>query len=188
MDQKIKAIYLRLKYLLSQIPLSDKAPRIQDSIVGSYHQAVGELAELMSENLDHFKVASSNGQTGWSVNSSEVTWATDAVRTQIGSLIGHLEGMYSLEEKSPIPFAAQPSVTLINQNTIAITLNLSLPQLIEKAQSDEEKEKLTELSDELNLPNKNWDKIKGILIWAANFSKDLFFQLLPIILKHYGYS
>jgi hypothetical protein len=188
MNPRVKAAYSRLNYLLSQIPLSEKTYRIDQSIVDSYHQAVDELSNETGENLDHFKVSSSNAEGGYGSNEDKVMWLTDAVRTQVGSLIGHLEGMYSLGEKSTSTSGTQPSITLINQNTIAITLNLSLSQLIEKAQSEEEREKLTELNTELNLPNKNWENIKGILVWAANFSKDLFFQLLPIILKHYSLS
>jgi|GEM_PF-2271258 len=188
MNPKIRAIYRRLKYLLQQIPLPDKQYRINSSIVDSYHQAITELNILSDEPFDQFRVSPSTSDSGWGNDGNKVLWETTPVRTQVGSLIGYLEGMYSLGEQIGSATGTQPAITLINQNTIAITLNFSLQQLIDKSQSREEKEKLILLEQELSEPNKNWDSIKSILIWAANFSKELFFQLLPIMLKHYGIS
>jgi len=79
-----------------------------------------------------------------------------------------------------------PSVSVINHNTIAITISQDIQQLIDSSANDEEKEKLAELQTELKKPVKDWGKIKSVLKWTLDFSEKLFFQLLPIILKQYG--
>ena len=67
-----------------------------------------------------------------------------------------------------------------------MTINQNIQQVIDNSTSDKEKEKLTELKEELEKPDKDWNKIKGILKWALDFSEKLFFALLPILLKYYS--
>jgi hypothetical protein len=55
--------------------------------------------------------------------------------------------------------------------------------LISKSTNDESKRKLGQLNEELDKPQKNWEVIKDILVWILNFSKDLFLEILPIILQ-----
>ncbi len=186
MDPKIKAIYFRLENLLATIPDSGKHYRINQSIVDSYHQAIDQLSSITDESFDHFKVSPSESEGGYGTYGDKTFWVTDSVKTQIASLLGHIKGIYSLDQMATIDSENNPIITVINQNTMAVTLNLTLSQLIEKSTDETEKEKLIELDKELKSPNKNWEKIKSILVWVADFSKDLFFQLLPIILKHYG--
>ena len=88
-------------------------------------------------------------------------------------------------------------VTLINENKIAIDVQFSVSQLIEKIgddptltqkQKSEASQQLTKLDTELKKPNPNWGAIKKILNWALNFGERVFLQILPIILKHYTHQ
>ncbi len=188
MDNRIKAAYLRLKYLLSEIPLSGKSPTLDQSIVDSFHNVVEELASTTGENFDRFKANQRNAHGGYGAHGEIVRWDTDPIRIQVGSLIGHLEGMYGLNENNFESTPSIPHITLINQTTMAVTMTQSVSQLITKAESEDEKCQLERLKDELESPEPNWETIKVILVWAVNFSKDLFLQLIPIILKHFGLS
>jgi hypothetical protein len=59
--------------------------------------------------------------------------------------------------------------------------NESDPQKAEEAES-----KVKELGEELQKDTTKWSVVKDILIWIANYSKDLFIKVLPILLNHYG--
>jgi DNA repair exonuclease SbcCD ATPase subunit len=48
---------------------------------------------------------------------------------------------------------------------------------------EEARKKLNELNQEMQKKNPKWDKIKKILIWALDFGKDVFIQLLPLLIK-----
>jgi len=46
--------------------------------------------------------------------------------------------------------------------------------------------KLKEFETEMKSENPVWSKVKDILIWLLNFSRDAFIQILPILLQKYG--
>jgi len=60
-------------------------------------------------------------------------------------------------------------------------------QLREDGKSNPElriaEKKLNELNNELQKRRPKWDKIKKIIIWALDYGKDFFVQLLPLFLK-----
>jgi hypothetical protein len=67
--------------------------------------------------------------------------------------------------------------------TTSVTEILNSPEFISlpSAQKEEMKEQIEALDTELAKDNPKWDAIKRILVWALNFGKDVFFQLLPYI-------
>lgn len=175
---KIPSYYYQLKNLLKEIPLDSDRVDLDDSFGEDFNKLVDQLSGDILQNLDSYKI-------NIVYKYSERNVRTAELRTKVASLIGFLEGEFDLAPQQISNH--NPLVSVINTNTIAITITQTLPQLIQNATSEEEKEKLRELDAELNKQHKNWDRIKDILSWAINFSEKLFFQLLPIILKHYGY-
>ncbi len=54
------------------------------------------------------------------------------------------------------------------------------------SKAKEAEEKIRALESELKQKSSRWSEVKELLIWIANYSKDLFLKALPIILAHYG--
>ena len=78
-----------------------------------------------------------------------------------------------------------PVIAIINDNSNKVTVqtNYSISTLITNQDNEEAKGKLELLKIELEKPDKNWDSIKKILVWVLNFSKELFLEIIPIILQ-----
>jgi hypothetical protein len=82
---------------------------------------------------------------------------------------------------------------LIATQMQAVNVNISIDQIIEHikesepdpSKAKEAEMKLKELEEELKQKNPAWAKIKGVLEWLLNFSRDAFLAVLPIILEHY---
>ena len=80
---------------------------------------------------------------------------------------------------------------LSSQQTVNVTV--SFDQIIQSIQesdhNDSEKtvatNKVSELRDELNKEKPSWDKIKSVLSWLLEFSKEVFIKVLPYILDKY---
>lgn len=78
-------------------------------------------------------------------------------------------------------------------NQQSISLSVSFDQIIQTIQesnyTEEEKKeaatKVQELQEELKKENPSWEKVKGALVWLLNFSKEIFFKVLPYILDKY---
>lgn len=87
------------------------------------------------------------------------------------------------------------NVLIATQTTnIKIDINTEIKNLIHyvhENEADQEKakeaeEKIKQLGDELGKNPSKWSVIKDLLIWIANYSKDLFIKVLPILLDHYN--
>ena len=80
---------------------------------------------------------------------------------------------------------------LSNQQSVNVSVSFDqiLQCIKEGNYSDDEKkeasEKVNELQDELKNPNPAWEKIKSILVWLLEFSKEVFIKVLPYILDKY---
>lgn len=175
----VQTYYKQLKWILSQTPLEKDKGIIEPSVIENYNSLVDKIAAETKRDLGSFKVTD---RDRWNENAYEM----GPFRIQMGSLIGYLEAEFGLEEIAPFNTSGGMGITVINQNTVAVTVSQTIPQIIEKAEGAEEKEKLEELQKELEKPEKDWSKIRAILKWVLDFSEKLFFQLLPILLKHYG--
>ncbi len=177
MLDKIKTFHSELKALLLELPSPKDDSVIDVTIVEGYNESVRNISNEVGETLERFAVSPRD-------RVNDKRYYLLPLRTQLGRLIGFLEGKFDL---TPINNEAKtaPNVMVINRNTVALTVTQSLEQIIQNA-SEKEKAKLEELKVELEKPEKDWSKIKAILKWALDFSERLFFQLLPIILKHYN--
>lgn len=102
----------------------------------------------------------------------------------------------NLEVENENPTGSKGINVKVNTNqqvSQTINLSVSINSIIDnirnnepdEARVDEAELKLRELEKEINENNPAWSKVKDILIWILNFSKDAFLQVLPIILDKY---
>lgn len=176
--QKVKSIYSQLKSLKEQFE-ADKGWYHASVIRGTYNPLIDELTEAIGEDCSKFKVPSNAHQM---INGTTSTYKRLPTLTHMGMVVAFLEDRLNISD-SNTKTSSESGVTIINQNTLAVSIQNTISQLIDRASNDEEKEKLTELNEELEKSTKDWNKIKNILIWILNFSKDLFIQVLPELLK-----
>lgn len=84
------------------------------------------------------------------------------------------------------------SNNLNNSQSVNLTVNFDqIIQVIDDLDADTEKKnqaktEVAKLKDELQKNNPSWEKIKNILIWILNFSRDVFIKILPYILDKYS--
>lgn len=101
-----------------------------------------------------------------------------------------------LEPRIPLNHSARLQKTGTRNILIATqtaSTNISINQIIEhikETEPDAEKikeaeTKLKELDHELKQKSPTWAKVKGVLEWLLNFSRDAFLAALPIILERY---
>ncbi len=176
---KVQAHFKQFKNFLEQLP---KTHNVKSAYVDDYNSMVDSAAKDLSQDLSVFKVE--GGPVEY--YNDEQWYRNDALKLKLARIIGFLEGEFGLDDLTPHSTQTGIEISVINNNTIAVTINQSIQQLIESSTNDEEKEKLTELQEELKKPEKDWTKVKTILKWTLDFSEKLFFQLLPIVLKQYG--
>ena len=74
-------------------------------------------------------------------------------------------------------------VTVENKTIVKNVLNQLKAEGRDENEIREIRKKLNELSNELQKKKPKWDKIKKILMWALDFGKDIFIQLLPLLIK-----
>lgn len=86
----------------------------------------------------------------------------------------------------------------IQNQKVAVSVFVNIDQtfqtIIEKIKADEPdetrvkeaEENLSVLKEEVKKENPQWSTIKKVLEWALNFGRDVFIQILPILLEKYG--
>ena len=175
---KIKSIYGDVKGLLSQIPSVDKERWVKEFIVKMFNEALDELTEISDTDYSRYKVPESQRS-----HSFMDRYESTIVRGQIGRVVSRLEEEYGFGREANAQ--QSPGIVIFNknQNEISLQINYTINDLIDRSINEECKEKLRNLRNELEKPAKNWGVIKSILIWIINFSKDLFLEIVPIILQ-----
>ena len=176
----IKSIYGDLKGLLSQLPLVTQNGIIDGFIVRQINEVIEKLTQVSNTNYSNYKIPESEKNENW-----EDGYETIKVRTQLGRIISRLEEEYGFNKSEQK--GQQANIVIMNKNTneISLKIDYTINDLINDSSNNESKYKLYKLNEELKKPNKNWDTIKTILIWILNFSKELFFKILPIILQNF---
>ncbi|EKE20773.1 MAG: hypothetical protein ACD_7C00489G0004 [uncultured bacterium] len=175
---RIRSIYGDVKGLLSQIPDPSKQSMVKEFTVQTFNCVVDELSQIAETDYSNCKIPESQRSNNW-----HDSFPSIVVRAQIGRLVSHLEEEFSFGKNQA---TSSPSIAIFNRNNneVSVQINYTINDLIEKIEEDEGKTQLRELRDELEKSDKNWEKIKSILIWILNFSKDLFLEVLPIILQN----
>lgn len=175
----VKPIYGEIKGYLISLPLGDRGPYVVSrTIVDNFNSALDRLYEVSQIAYSRFKVPES-AHTDY-----DTTYDVNVVRAQMQAVITLLEEEHDFTSQSAVP---SPAIVIMNQNSnkVSLDINYTINDLIIKIEDEEVKEKLKKLDDELAKPSANWDIIKNILIWILNFSKDLFLQVLPILIQRY---
>lgn len=173
---RIKSLYGDLKGLLSQIPFEKDKPLVEAFTVTKINETIDALSSVIQTDYSTYKIPDNQ------INSDWQEFPMGIVRTQLGRVISRLEEEYTFNRGDN---NQTPGIVIFNknENEISLKINYTINDLIEKYPSGESKNKLTLLKDELKKPTKDWGAIKGILIWILNFSKDLFLEIIPIILQ-----
>jgi len=175
---RIKSIYGDLRGLLGQIPLAETNSIVDDFIVTQLNASLDSLSSVAETDFSTYKVPESKRLADW-----QDSFPASIVRTQLGRVTSRLEQEYGFgQERTP----SSPGIVIINKNDneVSLKINYTIADLISNSANTEVKEKLSQLSDELSEKDKNWSRIKNILIWVLNFSKELFIELIPIILQN----
>jgi hypothetical protein len=179
---KIKSIYGDIKGLLSQIPPTDKDGLTSNIVVNGFNNTLTELSQATNTDYSKYEIPSEARNRNF-----RERFDSKIARAQIGRVIGRLEEKYGFGKSDAAN--SPPGIFIFNknQNEISLQINYTLNELIDETGSDDAKMQLRELRDELEKPTKSWDKIRPILIWILNFSKDLFLKILPILLQKQGF-
>ena len=178
---RTKSIYGDIRGLLSQIPQTEVDNRVRGFTVKKFNDALDNLTDSSGTDYSDYKIPPSEIMRKQFSDEPDFYDST-VVRAQIGRVIGRLEQEYGFSKEE---LKQSPSIVILNenQNAVSLQINYTLNDLIDKTDDEKGKTQLRELKDELEKPNKNWEKIKSILIWVLNFSKELFLEILPIILQ-----
>lgn len=174
---RIKSLYGDIKGLLSQIPLAETNPTIDQFVVSQFNQTLDVLTNTTKTDYSSYKIPDEQRIEDWPEK-----FDSNVVRAQIGRVISRLEQEYEFSKGDQ---QQSPGIVIFNknQNEISLQINYTINDLINSSSNEESKKKLKELKDELEKPNKNWETIKNILIWILNFSKELFLKIIPILLE-----
>lgn len=174
---RIRSRYGDLKGLLSQIPLEKEKSVVDKFIVNQINSILDILSIDAETDYSSYKVPDDQADPGWNY-----TYPSGIVRTQLGRVISRLEEEFNFSLGNKVQ---APGIVIFNknENEISLKINYTITDLVEKYPDEETKRRLSQLEDQLNKPSKNWDIIKGVLIWILNFSKDLFLEVVPIIIQ-----
>lgn len=164
---RIKSIYGDLKGFLSQIPLSETNNGVNQFLVRQLNQIVDNLTNLTDTDFSTYKVPDNTMFLNWLG-----MFPTDVVRAQLGRIISRLENEYGFSQPNQSNSSSGIFIFNKNNNEISLQINYTIKDLINEANDKESKDKLNELNTELDKSNKDWGKIKDILIWILNFSKE----------------
>lgn len=175
--QRIRSLYGDVKGLLSQIPTSKDDSLVKDFIVDQFNQTLDELSDTTATDYSKYKVPGSERNSHWTDK-----YPTTVVRGQIGRVVSRIEEEYGFGREH----TGSPNIAIFNknQNDVSIKIDYTINDVIEEIEGEEEKQQLRELRDELAKRNKDWEKIRGLLIWCLNFSKEVFLKILPILLQN----
>lgn len=174
---RIRSIYGDLRGLISQIPPLKEKGLVTEFIVEQINSALDNLSNETSSDYSTYKIPDSQRNQDWPGE-----FQAEVVRVQLGRVISKLEEEYGFGQATK---TQSPGIVIVNknENEISLQINYTINDLIDKSGDKESKSKLRQLDQELKKPNKDWDAIKKILVWILNFSKELFLEIIPIILQ-----
>jgi len=174
---RIRSIYGDIKGLISQIPPLTERGLVNEFLVAQFNETLDNLSKVSGSDYSMYKVPDSQRNNDWP---SEYQAGT--VRVQLGRIISRLEEEYGFNK---IDDNKAPGIVIFNknENEISLQINYTINDLIDNSQDEVSKNKLKELRDEIEKPNKSWETIKNILIWILDFSKELFLKVIPILLQ-----
>ncbi len=121
--------------------------------------------------------------------------AKEKLKDLLTVFMEELELDMTMELKPNFSRVSSTSIKIKNTQSITQFINVSatIKQIIETIKQNEPdlekikeaENKLEEFENEIKSPAPIWAKVKNILVWLLNFSRDAFLQVLPIILEKY---
>lgn len=176
---RIQSLYSELKGYLEFLP-APKGFNGPNRIGRRFNVICDELSSIARTDFTHLKLSEDDDEDH---NGYGFDGAT--LKSSLAGLVSRLESDYGFADSHKTN--SQPAIVINNQNSNAIDININftLENLIDAADTEEEKAQLEALDEELKKPNANWDRIKSTLGWILNYSKDLSLKVLPIVLNHY---
>lgn len=174
---QVKVIYGQLRGYLGET--ERQLMEVRAEIAEDVNGLIDKLSGVTSTDYSSYKAVAA-----WTPSRHRQYYKRDVFRARTNALIERLKSEYSFEQSAP---STQPAIVINNQNsnTIYIDINFTIQNLIDSAQTDDERENLQAIEGELKKPNANWDKIKTSLMWIINYSKELSLKVIPIILDYY---
>ncbi|HTE21625.1 MAG TPA: hypothetical protein VK674_01145 [Candidatus Limnocylindria bacterium] len=174
---KVKRFYAELRGYLDTIP-EPSGFNAPTHIAERLDKICDELSTVARNDYSHFKVERSE------YTFNEYGFDGSLVKMKLSGIVNQLNAEFEFD---PNQQQSQAAIIVNNQNTsnIDIKINFSIDNLIESAQTKEEKEKLKEIKTEIEKPHADWSKISKSLAWILSYSRELSLKLLPIILNHY---
>lgn len=175
---KIKSLYGELVGYASSLP-EPNGYNGSNRIGNRFNSICDELSKLTTNDYSHLKLNKQNtgDHNGWNYDGTTLS-------SSIAGLVSKLEADYGFKQQIP---NEQSAIVINNQNSnsIDIDINFTMENLIENAQSVDERNHLRSINEELKQPQADWEKLKKSLIWILSYSKDLSLKVLPLLLNHY---
>lgn len=172
---KVKSIYGEIKGLYKGLPKRVSGPYCVPAIIGErFNTALDLLTQASNSDYSRFKISTEELNRGENCN-------IRVIEPLMLTVVSKLESEYNFDYEKK---GASPNIVIINKNAneVSIRIDYTIEDLINKF-NGEASIKLNELKTELGKGTKNWEIIKNILIWILNFSKDLFLQVIPLIIE-----
>lgn len=171
---RIKSLYGEAKGYLDSIKKGSNSgpytvPRL---IVDKFNSIVDEVSLISETDYSRSKIPEQELRSIMSFR---------LVEPLVAAFVTRLELDYGFNQSNN----PTPAIAIINNNSNKVTVqtNYSITNLIDQETDEEAKGKLKILDTELEKENKNWERIKAILIWVLNYSKELSLKIIPIILQ-----
>lgn len=171
---KVRSLYGEIKGLHSGLPKQVSGPYCIPSIIGErFNTALDLLTQASNTDYSRFKILRNELSRAENCN-------IRVIEPLMSTIITKLENEYGF---GSVKKDNSANIVIINKNTNEVSVNVdyTIEDLIRQS-NGQATDQLTQLKNELDKDDKNWETIKGCLLWILNFSKDLFFKILPLLL------
>ncbi|MBU1558004.1 hypothetical protein KKC45_03520 [Patescibacteria group bacterium] len=127
--EKIKSIYKQLKSLEKKFE-ADKGWFHASLIQGTYHSLIDELTEATKEDCSKYKIPNSEYQV---MDGTTPIYRRLPTLTHIGMAVGFVENLLNISDANISSGSGnERGITIINQNTLAVSIQNTINQLIEE--------------------------------------------------------
>lgn len=177
---KMNVLYAKLTELISELTVTHSP---SDDFVTECNQLLDDAkAAGATPDIERFRITPGKYQMQIPGFSKPLWKYTDVMNNLMG-LDEYLKSHFAIK-----PVKSAKERDKINNapnrgDVTSLTINQTLPILIEGTNNPEEKTKLIDLYYQLNKPVKDWNSIKNSLQWIIGYSQDLSLQIMPIVLK-----
>lgn len=188
--QKASLGHLKFEYV-DDINFSNWYTLTENIVIGLFGQKSNQLNQLKAIKIKMKQKSDMDYSFNRTISGNE---ARESFKNLLQNYIEELKLDPNMDDKKTKKkdFNIKINNTQLNSQTINVSNEIkNIINNIKSTESDPEKVseaegKLEELEREIRSENPLWSKIKDILIWSLNFSRDVFLQILPILLSKYN--